>query len=211
MNSLKIFLADDHQLVANGIASLLKEIDFVSSVSIFSNGKELTQALKAEIPDFILLDVEMPIFNGIQTIELISNLYPSIPCCMLSMVNDKTIIEKCIELGASGFLNKDCSTHELHEAISSIQKGEIYYSKEALKSLCGLKKPMSENQNLFEISDRELEVLALLCDGSSPKEIADKLFLSHRTVETHKNNIMKKFEVNSVTKLISIALKNKIV
>lgn len=211
MNSLKIFLADDHQLVANGITSLLKEIDFVSSVSIFSNGKELTQALKAEIPDFILLDVEMPIFNGIQAIELISNLYPGIPCCMLSMVNDKTIIEKCISLGAKGFLNKDCSTVELQEAISSILKSETYYSKEALKSLCGLKKPTSENQDLFEITDRELEVLALLCDGFSPKEIAEKLFLSHRTVETHKNNIMKKFEVNSVTKLISIALKNKIV
>ena len=129
---------------------------------------------------------------------------------MLSILNEKFIIEDCIKKGASGYLNKDCSLQELSEAIQSTA-GEVYYSKEVLKILSGIHKPTGGFTLSEPLSERESEILGLLCEGLSPKEIAGKLFLSTRTIETHKTNIMQKFDVSTVGKLISLAIKNKIV
>lgn len=197
--------------MATGIASVLREIQGVEQVHIFPNGKELLQAVKEKIPDFIFLDVEMPVMDGKKTLENLVKLYPGIPCCMLSMVDEKSIIEEFIQMGAKGFLHKDSNLEELSNAISSIKKGEIFFSNEILKSLSGVLKKRHSVDLVEPLSDRELEILKYICDGFSPKEIAEKLFLSHRTVDTHKNNIMQKFEVNTVSKLISVALKNKVV
>lgn len=206
-----LYLADDHKLVATGIASVLREIQGVEQVHIFPNGKELLQAVKEKIPDFVFLDVEMPVMDGKKTLENLLKLYPGIPCCMLSMVDEKSIIEEFIQMGAKGFLHKDSNLDELSNAISNIKKGENFFSNEILKSLSGVLKKRHSVDLVEPLSERELEILKYICDGFSPKEIADKLFLSHRTVDTHKNNIMQKFEVNTVSKLISVALKNKVV
>lgn len=206
-----LYLADDHKLVATGIASVLREIQGVEQVHIFPNGKELLQAVKEKIPDFVFLDVEMPVMDGKKTLENLLKLYPGIPCCMLSMVDEKSIIEEFIQMGAKGFLHKDSNLDELSNAIINIKKGENFFSNEILKSLSGVLKKRHSVDLVEPLSERELEILKYICDGFSPKEIADKLFLSHRTVDTHKNNIMQKFEVNTVSKLISVALKNKVV
>lgn len=207
-----IFLADDHELVAKGVSSLLQEISSVKKVRTFKNGKELFQACLNEKPDFIFLDYEMPVWDGKETLIQLKEILPNVPVLMLSMLNEKAIIQDCISNGASAFLNKDSSIDELKAALSSVLNQEIYYSREVLKALSGISKKTSTTFTLKEeISERELEILKLLCDGFSPKEIAEKLFLSPRTIETHKNNIMQKFEVNSVAKLISISIKNKIV
>lgn len=197
--------------MATGIASVLREIQGVEQVHIFPNGKELLQAVKEKIPDFVFLDVEMPVMDGKKTLENLLKLYPGIPCCMLSMVDEKSIIEEFIQMGAKGFLHKDSNLDELSNAIINIKKGENFFSNEILKSLSGVLKKKHSIDLVEPLSERELEILKYICDGFSPKEIADKLFLSHRTVDTHKNNIMQKFEVNTVSKLISVALKNKVV
>lgn len=210
-SSLKVFIADDHHIVAKGIASLLEHIQGVESVTIFPNGEALFNACLQQTPQIIFLDIDMPIWDGRKTLAALQEKFLFIRCIMLSMNNEKAIIEDCIEKGASGYLNKDCTELELQEAIFS--KELPYFSKEVLKHLSGYHtKDKVEKFTLVEpLTDRELEVLSLLCEGLSPKEIAEKIYLSPRTVETHKKNIMYKMDVNSIGKLISVALKNNLI
>lgn len=207
-----IFLADDHELVASGIASILHNCIEKATVSVFKNGKLLYEACNHQSPDLIFLDYEMPVWDGKTTLTELKKFKAEIPVLMLSMLNEKAIIQDCITNGAIGFLNKDCSLSEFKEAIQSAIDKEVYYSREALKALSGVSNSTPTNLlQSFEFSEREIEILKLLCDGLSPKEIAEQLFVSPRTVEKHKDNIMQKMEVNSVAKLISTALKNKLI
>ncbi len=205
------YLADDHLIVSEGVASLLKATGMVGEVRTFRDGKSLLNACKAVKPGVIFLDYEMPGWSGLDTLQALRREFPDTPVYMLSMNNEKSIIGKCIEQGASGYLSKDSSPGELQEALAAIESREIYYSREVLKSLAGIKQAPVKVYNIeVVISAREREILKLICDGMSPKEIADKLYLSKRTVDTHKNNIMQKLEVNSVGKLISLTLQNNL-
>jgi DNA-binding NarL/FixJ family response regulator len=207
-----IYLADDHEIVANGLSALLSSLEFVQEVRTFSNGKLLFKACLNKKPDIVFLDIEMPEWNGLETVKKLKIDFHSLPCIMLSMLNEKAIVQECISLGANGFLNKDCSLDELKESITSVMTGTIYYSNEIQKTLSNKAKNKGLSDVLKEsLSEREHEILKLFCDGLTPKEIADALFLSTRTVETHKNNIMHKMQVNSIGKLISVALKSKLV
>lgn len=210
-DKLTVFLADDHHIVAKGIANIIQQINGVEKVEIFANGQELFDACTNQLPNLVFLDIDMPIWDGRKTLVALKEKYPTLRCCMLSMNNEKSIVDDCLEKGASGYLNKDCNELELQEAIFS--KEAIYFSKEVLKTISGYNK--SNVKKGFELTepltDRELEILALLCEGLSPKEIAEKIYLSPRTVETHKKNIMYKMDVNSIGKLISVALKNKLI
>ncbi|MCC6180725.1 MAG: response regulator transcription factor [Bacteroidia bacterium] len=208
---LKISLADDHNIVAQGLASLINQIPNISTLKIFNNGKELFDNCLIEQPDIVFLDFEMPIWDGKKTLKELKIKFPNIRCYILSMLNEKAIIDDCISKGASGYLSKNCTLNELHEAINNTS--EVYFSKEVLTHLSGYGTTKKEQVFLLNepLTDREKEVLSLLCDGLSPKEIAENLFVSIRTIDTHKTNIMQKFDVNSVGKLISVAIKNKIV
>lgn len=210
---MKIYLADDHELVANGLAGLLNESRLNSVVRIFSNGKDLYKAVLSEQPKMIFLDVEMPIWNGIETLRNLKEEFPSIPCLMLSMVEEISIIETCLTIGANGFLHKNSSAEELANAITTALRGEIFLSNETTQILNGLKRTNASSD--FELkeplSQREIDVLKLLCDGMTSKEIGDQLFISHRTVEVYKNNLLQKFNVKTSGKLIALAIKNKII
>lgn len=210
---MKIYLADDHELVANGLAGLLNESRLNSVVRIFSNGKDLYKAVLSEQPKMIFLDVEMPIWNGIETLRKLKEEFPSIPCLMLSMVEEISIIETCLTIGANGFLHKNSSAEELANAITTALRGEIFLSNETTQILNGLKRTNASSD--FELkeplSQREIDVLKLLCDGMTSKEIGDQLFISHRTVEVYKNNLLQKFNVKTSGKLIALAIKNKII
>ncbi len=211
INIQTIFIADDHNIVAKGIASIFQKIDSKLKVEIFSNGKELYDACEKQLPHIVFLDIDMPVWDGRKTLVELKKTFPQLRCMMLSMNNEKEIIDDCINNGANGYLNKDCTETELYEAITT--KEEIYFSLDVLKKLSGYQKTNNIHKlNLQEpLTDRELEILALFCEGLSPKEIGEKIYLSPRTVETHKKNIMHKMDVNSIGKLISVALKNKLV
>lgn len=207
-SSLLVYIADDHRIVAEGIKSLIENTGLAREVRYFKNGQELFNACQLEIPDVVFLDLEMPIWDGRKTLEEINRNFHEIRCIILSMNNEKFIIEDCIQKGAKGFLDKNCTTSEISKAITS--EDDLYFSTDILKIISA---PANNERKIevYPLSDREKEILKYLTDGLSPKEIADQVFLSVRTVETHKNNIMQKFNVNSVGKLISVALKNKYV
>lgn len=208
---LIIYLADDHNIVAKGLAAIIAQLPNVGTLKVFHHGKELFDACHNLLPDVAFLDIDMPIWDGRKTLVSLKEKFPDLRCLMLSMNNEKAIIDDCIEKGASGYLNKDCTELELQEAIFT--SDDIYFSKEVLKNISGYhRKETAKGYQLLEpLTERELEILALLCEGLSPKEIADKIFLSPRTVETHKKNIMEKVDVNSIGKLISVALKNNLI
>jgi DNA-binding NarL/FixJ family response regulator len=206
-----IYLADDHAIVAQGVAQLLHSLPNVQEVIVFNAGKALYEATRQKLPTLIILDIEMPDWTGIDTLKKIKSEF-DIPCIMLSMNDEKYIIQECMKLGASGFMPKDCSVEELSEAIDVVLDGGTYLGEKITKILATKK---TADNDIFElttdITKRELEILENLCDGLTCKEIADKLYLSARTVETHKKSIMAKFDAHTTGKLVSLAFKHKFV
>jgi DNA-binding NarL/FixJ family response regulator len=208
-----LYLADDHTIVANALSSLIQRIDSSMEIVIFSNGKQLYDACQTRRPDFVFLDIEMPVWDGRKTLSELKKDDPEIPCLILSMNSEKSIIQDCIQSGASAYLLKDASMDEFEEALRQVKNGKIYFSIEIMKVLSEPEREQKAASGLhqnIELSDREVDVLRLICEGLSAREIGEKLFVSPRTVETHKRNIMEKFDVNSVSKLIVAALKNEI-
>ena len=208
---IRIYLADDHEIVAKAIAGLLESIPVVGSVTTFSNGKNLYTACLSSSPDLVLLDLEMPEWNGLVTLEKLKALN-SVPVILLTMNDEKAIIEEAFKKGAQGYLHKNCSVTELENAVNTVMQGNLFLSEEIKKVMVGLRPETISAAGLTEpITDKEFEVLQLICEGLSSKEIGEKLFLSPRTVETRKQAIMDKFNVRTTGKLIATAIKNKIV
>ena len=210
--SIDVYLADDHEIVAKAIAGLLLSLDSIRNVQTFPNGKELYNACLIKLPDLIILDMEMPGWNGITTLKKIKET-TDVPVIMLTMNDERALIEESIKEGAKGYLHKNCTLEELRTAIQTVTEGTIFLSEETKKIMVGLRPSNSTIPlELTEpLNDKDYEVLKLVCEGLTSKEIGEKLFLSPRTVETRKNNLMQKFNVQSTGKLIAIALKHKIV
>jgi DNA-binding NarL/FixJ family response regulator len=170
-SNIEIYLADDHEIVAKSIANLLESIDGVIQVKTFGNGKSLFMECNSGIPTLVILDIEMPEWNGLETLKKIREL-SLVPVLMLSMNDERTLISECMKSGANGYLNKNCSVKELTEAIETVLSGNTFLSEEIKKILVGLGNPSS---SAFELSgpltDKEYEVLKLVCDGLSSKEI----------------------------------------
>ncbi len=208
---LTIYIADDHKILAQALGGLIQQLPEVEELKIFHDGKQLFDACQENLPDIVCLDIEMPNWDGRKTLVELKALFPELRCLVLSMYNEKELIDDCIKKGAAGYLNKDCTLEELKEAFES--SNDIYFSKGVLKHLSGYSQSSQKDELIdpTSLTEREFEVLKLLCEGMTPKEIASKIHLSPRTVETHKTSIMNKFGVNSVGKLISVAYKNKIV
>jgi DNA-binding NarL/FixJ family response regulator len=210
--TLLIYLADDHRLIGEGIAAMLNDIETVERVVIFPNGKLLFKEFNKKRPDLVILDIEMPEWDGLTTLREIKNAYPETCVLMLSMLEERSIIEECFALGAKGYMHKDSKKEEFQEAIETLHQGGDFLSEEAKKVIEGKRKSSIAQVELTEpLTQRELEILKLICDGFTSKEIGDQLFLSPRTVETHKTHLMQKFTVNSTGKLISLAIKGKLV
>lgn len=208
--SLTVYLADDHRIVADGLASLLERSAAVAHVEVFTDGAFLVARCSIKRPDVVFLDLEMPGWDGRTCLLELRKRYPEVRCFMLSMINERYVIEDCIAKGAAGYLNKDCTADELNAALHH-RSSEPFFSSAVQKVVSGNVIHANDAFRAEPLSEREHVVLVLLCEGLSPKEIAEKLFVSHRTVETHKTNIMKKIGVNSVGKLISTAIKHRIV
>lgn len=206
MSEITIAIVDDHQLFRNGLTSLLSDHDGFEVVTSLSHGKELMDYLKANpAPHIILLDLTMPEMDGFTVLKKLKKQYPQIKTIAISMHDDGHYIVKCVRNGAFGYLLKNADEEELIQAIETVYEGKKYFNQEISERMINLM--AMEGSQPKALSAKETEVLALISDGLTTKEIADQLFISTRTVETHRANMMKKLEVKNTAELIKKAAK----
>ena len=209
----KIFITDDHKIVIDGISSFLigsSEFELIGSAQ---NSAQLFDSLKQVQPDILLLDIRLQGLSGIQIASLVKREYPDIKIIALSSDTDKETIDEAIKAGYVGYLSKDIEEVEFFQALNTVLSGENYYSKGVQQTIYKsyTEKTTSDSENEHNVlSTRELEVMRLFADGLSYGEIADKLFISKRTVETHKKNIMEKLDLKTTIDLVKYAIMNGI-
>lgn len=206
---IQLALIDDHRLFREGLASLLGTIPEFQVLATFSNGKELMNQFPVPAPDLVLLDINMPEMDGFATIEFLKQQYPNVRIILISMLNDFTTIDKALKLGVNGFLPKDADKTELDLAIRTVAKGEDYFHHLVATALIrGHQSPHIEQS--VKLTPREIDILKLIVKGLKTHEIADKLFLSTNTVETHRKNLLSKTGCKSSTQLVSFAFDNNL-
>lgn len=214
---IHIMIVDDHQIVIDGLKSLLSKIKNLLIVAEANNGKEAIEALNKTPVDIVLMDIEMPVMNGWDATKIITDNYPDTKVIALTTFSEKTIVKKMINAGASGYILKNIKKETLLEAIDAVHRGEQYFSSEIEFALL---KPSSEeiiipqkqaSSSLNLLSPREIEVLKLIADGLSNTEIGTKLFISPKTVKAHRENIMKKLDLHNVVELVRYAINNSLI
>ncbi len=208
---IKVIIADDHQLVRKGFRALLQELESVEVIGEASNGKELIALLRnGTKPDVILLDYEMPVMNGLEAAQIIQHDFWGTKIIMLTMLQDRELVEQAIAGGVQGFMFKNASLHELEEAIQSVALGEHFFSKEVTLTLLRHTSPQDSHE-LELLSEREIEILRLVAQGFSSAEIGKQLFISPRTVDTHRNNILQKLHIQGIAGLTQFAIRHKLI
>lgn len=217
MSSINIILVDDHQIVRDGIKSLLSDSPSIKIIGEAQNAYEFFNILKIQIPDIVLLDISLPSMSGIEVSKILSTDFPQIKILMLSMYTSEDFIFNALKSGIHGYLPKNTTRDELLLAINEIYLGSEYFSKSIsntiLKSYVKSAKhgnKISENK-LSNLTNREREILQYIVEGIHNPNIAEKLNISIRTVETHKTSIMRKLDLTSTVDLVKFAIKNKII
>ncbi|HNV50320.1 MAG: response regulator transcription factor [Bacteroidales bacterium] len=212
MKSRKFTLSivDDHKLFRNGLRLLLVNSYPNIEITEANDGNEYLQSLATHLPDVTLMDISMPIIDGIEATRRATELYPDIRIIALSMFGDEAYYYKMIDAGVKGFLLKNSEIAEVREAIESVMAGDHYFSNELLLSIVkNLNKKSLEEDTGINLSERETEILQLICLGLSNKEISEKLFLSKRTVDKHRANILFKTNSRNTAHLVMNTIKHK--
>lgn len=215
MKKIRVALIDDHLLFRRGMAAILKTYDEVEITLQASNGAALLAKLEENTVDVILLDLEMPEMDGIQTTKKLKIQFPAIKVLILSMYDDDHFIQHLMEVGANGYLLKDAEPDEVILAVQSVYESGFYFnarvSKVVLAGLAKKNKVKPVFRGNVQLTDREVEVLRLICEEQTNNEIGKKLFLSPRTVEGYRNRLLEKTNVRNTAGLVVFALKNRIV
>jgi DNA-binding NarL/FixJ family response regulator len=205
--AIKVFIVDDHYMVIEGIHSLLKNEAGIEWVGHATNAASCISFLQNNMADVILMDISLPDKSGIDLCREVKKAYPAVYILGLSTFNQQSFIEKMLESGATGYLLKNATQEELMEGIQTVMKGKQYLSFDAATSL----RQGAENNNAPVITRREKEVLGLIADGLTNGEIAQQLFISIATVDTHRKNLLAKFEVKNTALLIKLAVQMKLI
>jgi len=212
---VKIVLADDHSIVRNGIRSLLENEPGIKVVGESEDGESAFDLVMKLKPDILISDINMPKINGIELTEKIVSSDVSTHILILSMYNDEAYILRSVEAGVMGYLPKDAEYGEIIKAIRSIDRGEMYYNADVTRiitnSLVRSNLIKRELDKLGQLTKREKEVLKNIVNGNSNKIIAEKLFISTRTVDTHRTNIMKKLRAKNTADLVRKAIQNDLI
>lgn len=211
MTKINIVLADDHQLFRNGLKILLDAIDEFEVVAEAGNGEEIIKIVRNCGCDIILMDIDMPLMDGIDATRKSLELNPGIKVIALSMYGDEEYYYRMVDAGAKGFILKDSDISEVKEAILTVFNGGNYFSQELLYNVIQKIKTRETENRLANLSKREKEILFKICEGLSNQEIADTLFISKRTVDKHRANLLSKTNSKNTASLILYAIKNKII
>ena len=201
----KVFITDDHYMVIEGIHSLLRHEKDIELVGHAMNATSCLAYLEKNLPDVILMDISMPDKSGIDLCKEVKEKYPSVFVIGLSTFNQQSFIQKMMNNGASGYVLKNATQEELMQAIETVVKGKIYLSHEAARSL---QKKIAGSPVL---TTHEKEVLELIAEGLTNNEIAQKLFISVTTVDTHRKNLLAQFEAKNIASLIKTAMQMQLI
>lgn len=213
----KIFIVDDHDLIRDGLKALLEFEDKIEIAGEVADCDQLNKLLEIEIPDIILLDIGLPKKSGIEITEELSKKYPAIRVIILSGNMDEDSIFNAIKAGVKGYLPKSAKKSELVAAIKQVSEGGEYYSDSISTKIfrnyvkfakVGRKHTIEKE---VKLSEREIEIVKHFAEGLSFKEIAAKMFISARTVESHKNNILEKLELKTIIDLVKYAIRNDLI
>lgn len=212
---ITIFIIDDHTIFREGIKLLIDTIPDVEVIGEASNGIEFLQLLEKHIPDVVLMDISMTKMDGIEATHRALEKYPELKILILSMFGDEVYLEKSIEAGVKGFIKKNADVEEMKRAIMSVSQGKSFYSGEIVELLSQMYHHRNDSESIkvppIFLSEREIEVLKGICLGLSNIEIGEKLFISNRTVDGHRANLLSKTECKNTASLVMWAIKNGVV
>ena len=213
---ITVVLTDDHQIVRDGIKAMLSSAPDIQIIGQAASGEELFEILEKKKADILILDIELPDISGIEICRQVTVDYPDTGILILSMYTGEEFIFKAISAGAKGYLPKNTTRDELHNAIRHVAHNKEYFSplisEIMLKSyILKAKTKNADIRDLSELSKREIEILTMLAEGILNSTIAEKLFISIRTVESHKSHIMQKLELHTTAELVKFAIRNKLI
>lgn len=209
---MRLILLDDHYLFGQSLYSLLIQMKGVQQINVFRRASEVLTYLTENQADLVISDLQMPEMNGLELTAILHEKYPEIRILILSIDDEPHKIRQAISAGASGYLLKDTDKAELEEAIQKLYRGLPYYSEKVLKLITTEKSNNGFSWNeLAQLSNREIDVLKLIAQEYSTNEIADKLFVSVNTIESHRKSLIKKLDAKNVVGLIKFAMRHKLV
>jgi DNA-binding NarL/FixJ family response regulator len=209
---IRVVIADDHEMIREGLQILLKKISKLEVIGEASNGEELVALTRTLKPDVLLIDVKMPKCNGIEATKIIKSEFPHIGIVALSSFDEEHLIMDMLNAGAKGYLLKNAGASEILAAVMAVYKDETYYSKEInlkLAQIVSRSDMFGNGKKKKQVyNERELEIIGMICEGFSSKQIADVLHLQSRTIERYRDSIMEKMQVKNAAALVMFAIKN---
>lgn len=200
MEKIKVYIVEDHQIVRDGIRALLLGVNDISIEKSFANAADFLLQMKSDQADVVLMDIGLPDMSGLELSEIVKEDYPEVKILILSANTDEKSLVKAVKSGVKGFLPKDTDRDELSLAIRTLFAGKKYFSPKISNKL---HEALIDNYDIVQLTDREMQVAKYLSEGLSFKEIGDKLFISERTVESHKNNAIKKLNLRNTMQLVA--------
>lgn len=208
--NLHIHLVDDHSLFREGLKFLLSNCDFISQIEESENGEIFLQKIEKNVPDVVLMDIEMPVVDGITASKTALEKYPDLKIIALSMYAEEEYYSKMIDVGVKGFLLKNSQFEDVQKAILEVNEGNNFFSPEILDRIISNMYKKKDEKAILDLTEREVEVLYNICKGLSNQEIADLLFISKRTVDKHRENLLLKTGAKNTAGLVVYAIKNGI-
>ena len=208
MSDIRLLLVDDHHIVLDGIKALLDEVEGFDCIATADNGQKALDMLNVFDVDVVLMDIDMPVMNGMEATKRIKKEYPKVRVISLTQHSERGMVQKLLDCGSDGYLLKNIAQDELTTAIRRVYNGENVFSSEVTMRLAGKAVEKNASGIDVELTEREIEILSLISEGLSSKQVGEKLFISPRTVDTHRTNLMNKLDIHNIADLIRFALKN---
>ena len=212
---IQLVIADDHEIFRDGLSLMLSRQKNMTLAGQAQNGQELLQMVRKSPPDVVLMDIKMPHMDGIEATKILSREFPELKIIALSMFSEENLIVEMLEAGAKGYLLKNADKLEILEAIKSVMEDRVYYCRDTSATLASMIVKSNFNpyrkRDVAEFSERETEIIRLICKQLTAQEIGDTLFLSRRTVEGYRTRILEKMNVKNTAGVVIYALKNKLI
>lgn len=219
MSKIKLFIVDDHPIFIDGIVGLLEDANEFEIIGTANNGQDFLNKIKEQQPDIVLMDINMPVMDGIEATKKLKEIYPKVKVIALTMFNDIRFIKELLEIGAKGYVLKNISRENLVKALQTVSEGKPFLDSAVQENVIASMSSTEEDElsdkeadsMIKNITTREMEILQLIALGLTSQDISEKLFISKNTVETHRKNLLAKLNVKNTASLLKIAYKKGLV